>query len=313
MLSVLQELREFEAIYCQVTVPEAQLESLRLQMAQIHAIADIDGHRQASQLRTCCVCYDDVQSTEGLQCPDPLQARKDDHFACASCADRYVREEIANNKEHVCCVEADCTARYSDTALARALPEGGFMLYLAAKEGLRVRVAVTEDRATQAAAMAAQAARTEEDREAMTRKEHVVKHILEQSCPKCHTGFDFDGGCFALQCRNIMCAAAFCGYCFHVAPAGDAHTHTARCEFNIFGLFGGDPANKRVQLWNFASAQDSRRVRGLRLYMVALLPGQRHRLLRDLTVHLRDYTLSEENFQDGLLCIVKNVQVILDK
>jgi hypothetical protein len=204
-----------------------------------------------------------------------------------------VREKITNNKEHMCCVEADCTARYSDRALARALPEGGFMHYLAAKEGLRVRVAVTEDRATQAAAMAAQAARTEEDREAMTRQEHVVKHILDQSCPRCHTGFDFDGGCFALQCKNKACKKAFCGYCFYVAPGGDAHTHTAQCEFNLFGLFGvgkeGQVNDNPLQIRNFALVQNLRRTRDLRLYMKDLLLGHRQRLLLDLTVQLRDY------------------------
>jgi hypothetical protein len=122
VLPALRKLRDLDARHCQITAPEAQLEALRLRLAEIYARDDIDEHKQASQLRTCSVCYDDVQSRTGLQCPEPLHARNDDHFVCASCADRYVCMEIANNKEHTLCIEADCTARYTDTALARVLP-----------------------------------------------------------------------------------------------------------------------------------------------------------------------------------------------
>jgi hypothetical protein len=189
--------------------------------------------------------------------------------------------------------------RYSDTALARVLPEECFAHYLAAKEGLRVRIAVGDYRTAQAAAAAAQAARPEEDREAMVRKEHVITHILDQSCPSCHTGFDFAGGCFALVCENKNCKAAFCGYCFHVSPGGDAHRHTAGCAFNAFGLFGLDDElqdnnNERIQIRNFVRAQNRRRVRGLRMYLATLLPAHRERLLLDLANQLRDYDLTQK-------------------
>jgi hypothetical protein len=139
-----------------------------------------------------------------------------------------------------------------------------------------------------------QRARSEEDRDAMERKEHVVKHILDQSCPRCHTGFDFVGGCFALACEEKYCDAAFCGYCIHISAEGDSHTHTAGCEFG-FGLFGGvDNGSYAAQIRNFANAQKRRRMRGLRLYMGTLLPAHRRRLLDDLAAQLRDYDLMNE-------------------
>jgi hypothetical protein len=299
VLDALRQLRALEATHCQITPAEGQLVLLRIKMAELLTQADLAEHRLVSQLRTCCVCFDDVQSATGLQCPGLLHAKDDDHFVCGSCADRYVREETANNKEHVGCIKAECMERYSDTALARVLPGECFVKYLGATEGIRVRKAVGEDRTAQAAAAAAQAARPEEDREAMVRKEHVITHILDQSCPSCHYGFDFTGDCFALVCQNKNCKAAFCGYCFHVSPGGDAHGHTAGCDYNAFGLFGlgeelNQNNNERIQIRNFGRAQNRRRVRGLRLYLATLQPAQRERLLLDLAAHLRDYNLAQK-------------------
>jgi hypothetical protein len=116
----------------------------------------------------------------------------------------------------------------------------------------------------------------------------------------CHHAFDFDGGCFALSCPNLRCGRAFCGYCFHIAPNGDAHSHTAQCRFNEFGLFGGHATNTAVQKANFERAQRSRRVRALRQYLGRLAQGKRNRLLRDLVTELRDYGLVNESFEEGI-------------
>ena len=144
LLPILRRLRELETQHCQITATEAQLDLLRKRMAEFDAKVDIDEHKQASQLRTCCVCYDDVPEKEGRQCPEVTYANDDDHFVCASCLDRYVSEEIDNNKDSVYCIEAACGARYSDVSLARTLPEGTFARLVSARVTLRTRKAVGE-------------------------------------------------------------------------------------------------------------------------------------------------------------------------
>jgi hypothetical protein len=242
------------------------------------------------------VCYaDDVQSTEGLECLDSLDVPNETHFLCATCAGDHVNAEIANNAGKVCCPhKEDCTIIYSDKALARVLTGDSFVDYLGAKQRIKVGIAVAEDRATQAAAAAAQAELSEEDQEAAVWKEHVLKYILDQSCPSCHAGFHFEAGCFALKCKNhirenVICGTTFCGYCFHISTGGKSHAHTEGCEYNEFGLFGG--VFESIQIANFEITQNKRRVRGLELYLQALQPGQRQRLLRVLKPQLRDYNL----------------------
>ena len=108
----------------------------------------------------------------------------------------------------------------------------------------------------------------------------------------CHCAFAFEGGCFALECPE--CEEAFCGYCFHVALAGDSHTHTSGCEYNAFGLFGGHPTDIALQVANFERAQRSRRVRMLGEYVQELDQASKDRLLRELNPELRDYGLADE-------------------
>lgn len=184
LLPAFRQLRDLEALHCQSTVPEGQLELLRARMAELHAQADIAEHRQASQLRTCCVCYDDVQSVTGLTCPDAVHAANNRHFVCGSCADRYVCEALANDRARVCCVGADCAALYAERSLAVALPDATFARYLFAKEARRVRVALDEDRARVRAKEQRRQAQQAEDREAEERRQHVIMHILDQACPR---------------------------------------------------------------------------------------------------------------------------------
>ena len=184
---------------------------------------------------TCLVCFDDYPALKGIECDPPGGAdgkQPEKHFLCLDCLDGHVQSCVDNEgieafvrKGGVCCVDPGCPANpFSDSVLAKALPEETFAKYSKAKEKVaeqRINAELEKgfeerlkkEREKGGAAQARQIV-----------KDHINEKILTLACPRCGQAFlDFQG-CMALTCSRAGCGCGFCAMCGEDC-GNDAHGH----------------------------------------------------------------------------------------
>ena len=243
------------------------------------------------QKRTCVVCADESDVSEGLECSNEGQK----HFLCAECLNGYVidavepgnLDKLAQN-QGVCCpgvAPACASAPYTDQALPRHLSDHSCALYFQGKSKL-VEQRLYED-FDEIVEIRVAAAKAETTRTATAN--HIRNEILTLKCPAaaCRQAFfDFEG-CFALKCGS--CGSHFCAMCLEdcgKGRAGDAsaHRHVANCPLNTSGSVFGDEHL-------FESSQKARRQKLLKEYLATLPAAVREHAELDCAGELRDLGL----------------------
>jgi serine/threonine protein kinase len=224
MLAVMRRLVRLEKEFCQATPEErrltrltedlqCELEALRLQAERQQA-----AHQEAQ--RECVVCYD--QSPQGVGCEGPSS-----HFICSDCAPRQVQTILqqispgayASDQRLEChraqggrikCVLPDCEAFYSETWLARALPDDVFRQYRAAQdEVVEQRLFVQLQERFQEDLAAARAEFQSSSRTAQTAQDEAATEEFMRrqypnavQCPTCGAGPVIPENCYDLQAHH---------------------------------------------------------------------------------------------------------------
>ena len=215
------------------------------------------------------------------------------HFCCDTCFDGHVAAKASEEVRRVsargglvpCPTGEGCTAQvvqvggdggaaavaafyFSEHLVARHVCEATWVAHQSARDRMTESRVAHECEASFAPRLAAMEARLQgercggrgagngaaEEERVQARRRHVIEHILNLSCPRCHAAFVDFSGCYALTCHS--CSAGFCAYCLKDCGA-DAHEHIAKeCEDGQ-GWFGQ----------TFASTQQRRRKKALAKYL----------------------------------------------
>jgi hypothetical protein len=124
--------------------------------------------------------------------------------------------------------------------------------------------------------------------------DHIRECILFDACPRCHSRFEYTGGCMALSCP--VCKCEFCGHCFKDC-GDDAHEHASNCEFNR--MKGNVFLAGKDKLQAYATVQIARKKRLLQQYLSSIgsidLRAQVKALLNDRDKMVRDAFHSSMN------------------
>ena len=256
--------------------------------------ADAAAAAADARLRTCAVCCADGCPLEaGLECAGHVPTAP--HFTCWSClsaAAAAAAERTAAAGARCCAAGADCDAPpWTEVQLARGLSAEALAALRAAQLQAQ-RIALSAEHAAEVAELRTRLAEAEaRSGHVQTLRLHVINTILTPSCPRCRRAFAGFTGCFALECKGDtfygpgaaaaaaaarnealrFCGAAFCAWCFHLCGA-DAHSHVARCQYNLNGhsVHGGAGGEEL-----YATATRRREARALDAYFATLEPQLR--------------------------------------
>lgn len=259
---------------------------------------------------TCLVCFDDYPALKGIECDPPGAAdgkQPEKHFLCLDCLDGHVQSCVDNEgieafvrKGGVCCVDPGCPANpFSDSVLAKALPEETFAKYSKAKEKVaeqRINAELEKgfeerlkkEREKGGAAQARQIV-----------KDHINEKILTLACPRCGQAFlDFQG-CMALTCSRAGCGCGFCAMCGEDC-GNDAHGHIREgCPYAKPVNQGGVGIKKGEYFCNAAGQWEkvSSKSKAIKLkeYLNTLTEAQRQHALEDCANELRDLKIDPKD------------------
>ena len=259
-----------------------------------------EARRRLGPERTCCICLDEVFSSQGVDCGDPaaedgpVDAKRERHFVCGECFDAHVQDQATQelgriNARHgeITCPHAtpqlQCLSRpYPRQVVAKYASPAALQAYLQALTQLQERRLAAEFKEQQQAAIRDELARlarmTALEKEVDAARQHVENDLLTLKCPHpgCQQAFVDFSDCFALTCSR--CRGCFCAWCLSACSSWEtAHTHVAGCQANrapnraVFGT----PAL-------FELAQRERRTRAVSAFLASLTPAVRTALLPKL-------------------------------
>jgi hypothetical protein len=176
----------------------------------------------------CCVCLEPFNKLDIVSCSVDKH-----HVICVDCLNSALAHPFALTKvdDHICEINCLCDP---------ACP--GFLTDLTKlKNHSTLRKIEVEKQLLLSKSLIS---RTDEE---------IVFSLLEKDlvdastcgCPKCHTAYEFSGGCLALKCGNPNCGAIFCGLCHdcvednhplvinavdkYAAKSIASHTHVNHC------------------------------------------------------------------------------------
>ena len=265
---------------------EAQHQALRARELAEQKEASADEDARAKAQRLCCICYDKMAVSMGVECGATTGdgAHGAPHFVCGDCFEGHVLTEsekalydlIDRCGQIFCPLQrhgCPCVEPYSEQAIAAHCPAAVFGAYRQAQKRLQEQQLVQELEQQFEARLVAERARiaqmTADELQIVQMRHHVADRLLTLKCPRCEAAFLDFNGCFALTCHRCKCG--FCAYC--LADCGnDAHAHVAACPHNhAGGVFG--------QVANFEAAQRERRMRMVHEYLGTLPDGVRTRVV----------------------------------
>ena len=170
--------------------------------------------------QTCDVCFD--KSPEGVGCTGPSS-----HFMCSKCVEHHVQtilqdlipgpaaseqrlERHRAQGGRIKCVQPECEAFYSDTALARALPDAVFGQYRAAQDEVveqRVFEQLQQRFDKQLADAKAEFQRSSRAAQNAHDKAATAEFMRRRypnavQCPRCHAGPVIPENCFDLEAHH---------------------------------------------------------------------------------------------------------------
>ena len=209
-------------------------------------------------LRTCCICYDELDLSQGVECTAPTAG--DAQFTCDACFGEHVTtesekplHELDERQARVFCPltrhGCPCATPYAESTVAVHVTPAVFGMYLAAKERTQEQKLVQELETHFEERLEAERLRLSEMRSDELQIErmrcHVIDRILTLKCPRCEAAFLDFNGCFALTCHRCRCG--FCAYCLHDCGR-DAHNHVGSCPSNRTGdIYGSFEIFERAQ------------------------------------------------------------------
>lgn len=213
-------------------------------------------------LRTCCLCLDEVDATQGIVCGG---METEPHFTCNGCFSDYITNlcgdetiaQLARHAYEIYCPAATnaaqcdtCPSRrnqpFSHRQIAEHTKDEVIGLYIRKTRDYESTGAVERQRRIWAEDMERrEAQRLQEeiqlaDRAAAAARAHeaavqrleqrIINEALTLKCPGCKVVFleEWDG-CGAVRCQN--CDHDFCGFCT-AGPFRDGHAHLFACELN---------------------------------------------------------------------------------
>ena len=280
----------------------------RLEAAQARAAAEKAREAaEAAALRTCCVCFDEVDVAAGVECAgrpahflcDPCfghhtlaYAQDDLHVLVARSARLFCPERRKQGGVWQCCAEyggvEDFPAElaYANETVAAHVPAAAFEALLHARERVQEQQLAQQFEQLLEQRMEAERRRIQELREDELRVEQTARHIQEKiltlHCPRCDLAFLDFNGCFALTCHGCPCS--FCAYCLKDC-GNNAHQHVLSCQHRLQEGYGGDVAQ-------FEKAQRCRRQRMVHEYLRTVGDDIRQRVIAACQPHFDDLGLA---------------------
>jgi hypothetical protein len=163
--------------------------------------------------RSCGICYATLSFGNGLECTGTGH-----HFRCWSC---HAESNECFVNGDVFCKLCNGGGVYSFSTLRPHLTESQFARWNNAMMAVQKLELENKHRD--------ELARLRNASELDRLVEHIRLHLLFNACPRCHSRFEYTGGCMALTCP--VCKCNFCGHCFKDC-GDDAHKHATNCEYN---------------------------------------------------------------------------------
>jgi hypothetical protein len=206
--------------------------------------------------RQCGVCMQDFPIGRGVLCNSELEEQ---HFKCCECLDDEMLSVDCQRFDGA----IDCTCGgVFDLAHTRLVVQSATF-----RQWQQKLLSFKEAQLERHHKLELERERKrweEEDRAA--RVSRTIETLLTTSCPACGVGFQYDGGCMALFCKQV-CQTYFCGFCFEVFRASEkatvnnsaAHEHAKSCKFNPL------PADSRLYLPNGQEQQVFERIQIARI------------------------------------------------
>ncbi len=96
-------------------------------------------------------------------------------------------------------------------------------------------------------------------------------------CPGCKAPFEYVSGCMALTDRR-GCGRSFCGFCFTLSDAREAHDHSRVCRFNTVNPGNYDLLANGNQVAVFREVQRLRQIRELSPRFASVAASLREKL-----------------------------------